>query len=122
MPDTWAPVPDGSDFPLENLPFGVARIGGTAPRAVVRIGDHVVDLVAAGIAVSLTDQPTLNALMASGRDVRSEVGELLVGGAREEVLHRVEDCEVLQVSPTAQMRETLAVIRRNMPAIQPPSA
>ncbi len=62
MPDTWAPVPDGSDFPLENLPFGVARIGGAAPRVVVRIGDHVVDLVAAGIAVSLTDQPTLNAL------------------------------------------------------------
>ena len=67
MPDTWAPVPDGSDFPLENLPFGVARIGGNAPRVVVRIGDHVVDLVAAGIAVPLTDQPTLNALMASGR-------------------------------------------------------
>jgi fumarylacetoacetase len=95
VPDTWAPVPDGSDFPLENLPFGVARIGGGAPRVVVRIGDHVVDLIGAGIAVSLTGQTTLNALMASGRDVRSEVGELLVGRAREDVLHPVDDCEVL---------------------------
>ena len=55
----------------------------------------MVDLVAAGIAVSLTDQPTLNALMASGRDVRAEVGELLVGAAREDVLHPIEECEVL---------------------------
>ncbi len=95
MPDTWAPVPDGSDFPLENLPFGVARIGGDGRRVVVRIGDHVVDLVAAGIAVELTGQPTLNALMASGRDVRSEVGDLLVGPPREDLLHPVEECEVL---------------------------
>ena len=95
MPETWAPVPDGSDFPLENLPFGIARIGGAAARVVVRIGDHVVDLVGAGIAVPLTDQPTLNALMATGRDVRTEVGELLVGRAREDVLHPIEDCEML---------------------------
>jgi fumarylacetoacetase len=91
------PVPDGSDFPLENLPFGVARIGGGAPRVVVRVGDHVVDLVTAGIAVSLTAQPTLNALMASavGGDVRAEVGDLLVGRAREDVLQPVEHCEML---------------------------
>ena len=95
MPDTWVPVPDGSDFPLENLPFGVARIAGGVPRVVTRIGDHVVDLAGAGVAAALTGQPTLNGLMASGRDVRSEVGELLVGRAREDVLHPVEECEVL---------------------------
>ncbi len=97
MPETWAPVPDGSDFPLENLPFGVARIGGGAPRVVVRIGDHVVDLPVAGVTVSLTGQPTLNALMASGQggDVRAEVAELLVGRARDDVLHPIEDCEML---------------------------
>ena len=89
------PVPDGSDFPLENLPFGVARVRGGEPRVVVRIGDHVVDVSDAGIAREVTAQPALNALMASGRgaEVRSAVGELLVGAPRDDVVHPVTDCE-----------------------------
>ena len=27
----WVPVPDGSDFPLENLPFGVVVFGAGSP-------------------------------------------------------------------------------------------
>ena len=46
MSETWAPVPEGSDFPLENLPFGIFRPRDEEPRVGVRIGDHVVDLVA----------------------------------------------------------------------------
>ena len=45
---TWAPVPEGSEFPIENLPFGVFRLRDDEPRVGVRVGDHVVDLVAAG--------------------------------------------------------------------------
>ena len=52
---TWAEVPSGSDFPIENLPFGIFRTRDTEPRVGVRIGDHVVDLVAAGI--ELRDGP-----------------------------------------------------------------
>ena len=44
MSETWAPVPEGSDFPIENLPFGVFRPRDEEPRVGVRIGDHVVDL------------------------------------------------------------------------------
>ena len=54
MSETWAPVPEGSDFPLENLPFGVFRPRDEEPRVGVRIGDHVVDLLAAGIDLDLT--------------------------------------------------------------------
>ena len=91
------PVPDGSDFPLENLPFGVARVRGSEPRVVVRIGEHVVDVSAAGIARDVTAQPALNTLMASGRgaEVRSAVAELLVGAPRDGVVHLVADCECL---------------------------
>ena len=64
---TWAPVPDGSEFPIENLPFGVFRLRDDEPRVGVRIGDHVVDLVAAGIELDLTARPSLNPLIASGR-------------------------------------------------------
>ena len=49
MPDTWAPVPEGSDFPLENLPFGdradrglraASRRPRRRPRARPRRGGH----------------------------------------------------------------------------------
>jgi fumarylacetoacetase len=84
---SWVPVPDGSDFTLANLPFGVA--GG---RAHVAIGDHAVDLVAAATEGLIDTEPTavtgpLNNLLARGpaawRDVRRHVGEMLEAGNPE---------------------------------------
>lgn len=42
---TPVPIPDGSDFPLENLPYGVFDAG-LGARVGVAIGDHVLDLPA----------------------------------------------------------------------------
>jgi fumarylacetoacetase len=69
-----------TDFPLENLPFGVFRRRSTdeAARVGVAIGDAVLDVSAAaqrmpaifdglGAAVAACGQPSLNALMALGR-------------------------------------------------------
>lgn len=93
----WIDVADESDFPLENLPFGVVQPPDGDPRVVVRIGDSVLDLAAAGIAPELTAQPTLNALMASarGEELRERAGELLSGPARPDLLHAVSDVAVL---------------------------
>jgi len=54
-----------SDFPIQNLPFGVFRCKGTKekPRGGVAIGDQVFDLAALGIETG----PTLNAIAATGR-------------------------------------------------------
>jgi fumarylacetoacetase len=41
---SWVPVPDGSDFPIQNLPYGVFHRPGLSPRAGVAIGDWVLDL------------------------------------------------------------------------------
>lgn len=41
---SWIPVPEGSDFPIQNIPFGIGRWNGEAPVPVTRIGDRVVDL------------------------------------------------------------------------------
>lgn len=41
---TWAEVPENSDFPVQNIPFGIVRPGGGEPRPATRIGDTVVDL------------------------------------------------------------------------------
>ena len=40
------PVPEGSHFPVQNLPFGTfrRRSSNTAPRTGVRIGDNVLDM------------------------------------------------------------------------------
>ena len=97
---TWVRVPPGSDFSFDNLPFGIVRPlrpAGMSPRAVIRIGDHALDLVAAGIAPALTSQPTLNQLMASraGRDVRSRAADVLSGPERADWLHALADVEVL---------------------------
>jgi fumarylacetoacetase len=83
---TWVPVPDGSDFPVTNLPFGVFR-GPNGRRIGVAIGAHILDL-AGVVERGLLDEPTqalrtttLNDFMASGRPqwtrVRERVSRLL---------------------------------------------
>lgn len=83
------------DFPIENLPFGVVRPPGEDPRVVVRLGDQVLDLAAAGIAPELTSQPTLNALLASGRggEIRDRAGALL--GGRPRFMRDLDEVEVV---------------------------
>lgn len=41
---SWLPVPQGSDFPIQNIPFGIMRYEGVEPRAASRIGNTVIDL------------------------------------------------------------------------------
>ena len=58
----------GSEFPLQNLPFGIFRSRknrGDAPRGGVAIGDQILDLAALGVKTG----PTLNALAGQGRPV-----------------------------------------------------
>jgi fumarylacetoacetase len=69
---------EGTDFPIQNLPFAVFRRRGSAEafRAGIAIGDQVIDMAALATSNSLTGlaaqaaqqcaQPTLNAFMAMG--------------------------------------------------------
>jgi len=41
---SWVNVPEYSDFPIQNLPFGIFKTNQLTPRVGVRIGDHVLDL------------------------------------------------------------------------------
>jgi fumarylacetoacetase len=76
---TWLDLPDNTPFGLTNLPYGVftPREAGGRPRIAIRIGDSVLDLGAAaraaGVASALLDAPTLNPLMAAGRQVWIQV-------------------------------------------------
>src|SRR5262249_57087878 len=64
-----------SDFPIQNLPFGVFRLGANEqPRVGVAIGDQIVDVSAAAdlfegpaaVAARACGAPLLNLLMSLG--------------------------------------------------------
>ena len=72
---SWITVPDGSDFPLENLPLGI--VGSGERHLAVAIGDCVVDLgvlarsgaldSVCSDAIELFSAATCNAFLARGR-------------------------------------------------------
>jgi len=87
---SWVEVPKNSDFPIQNLPFGVAGKPGEKPWIAVRIGDHVLNLQATakhgllndlGIGQEVFDAQRLNPLLALGkkasRQLRNRISELL---------------------------------------------
>ncbi len=41
---SWIEVAKDSDFPIQNLPFGIARVYNSRNVAVTRIGDYLIDL------------------------------------------------------------------------------
>ena len=41
---SWVNIPEGSDFPIQNLPFGIFRTKNLNPRLCTAIGDQVADL------------------------------------------------------------------------------
>ncbi|MBP6562963.1 MAG: fumarylacetoacetate hydrolase family protein, partial [Neisseriaceae bacterium] len=77
---SFVAVAANSDFPIQNLPYGIFSTPNTAPRAGVAIGEFVLDLALlerkgllnAG-AENVFNQPTLNAFMAQGQSVWQQV-------------------------------------------------
>jgi fumarylacetoacetase len=87
---SWVPVPAGSDFPIQNIPFGIGSWNGEPPMPMTRIGDTVVDLSILAEAGLLQDTgidgaafmaPHLNDMMKGGkaamRALRTRLVELL---------------------------------------------
>ena len=88
---SWITISPESDFPIQNLPFGIFKAGFKDPRVGVAIGDYVLDLYALSQFgyfedVNINDhtvlfRDTLNAFIALGKPVwrqtRERVSELL---------------------------------------------
>ncbi len=96
------PVPQDSDFPIQNLPFGVFRPSGGRPRVGVAIGDMVLDLDAAdldGMPGGVFASASLNSFLESGvkawRLAREAVSDLLSRGDPEPFLYDRSDVEML---------------------------
>ena len=87
---SWVEVPKGSDFPIQNLPFGIFSTGTRNKRAGIAIGNQIVDLSELakrgyldipGIDTAVFSNDILNAFLEVGRkkcgEVRMKVSELL---------------------------------------------
>lgn len=86
---SWVEVPADSDFPIQNIPFGIMTTDGDTPRVVSRIGDTIIDLKVlfdfgyfADLHFGLEDfdTDTLNNMMRRGKEgtrgLRNRISEL----------------------------------------------
>jgi fumarylacetoacetase len=114
----------GTDFPIQNLPYGVARIPGEAtPRVVTAIGDRALNLHAlaeAGVLAGLDDtvlaacrQITLNPLMALPRaglrTLRERLSALLEEARVETMRHRAILESALKPQSAVEMQVPAAI-------------
>ncbi len=102
---SWIPVPEGSDFPIQNLPYGIFSLEGGPPRAGTIIGDTVIDLYSltsmgylydTGISPAVFNQESLNDFIALGkpswRKFREGLSSLFSEG-NPELRDSAEDCK-----------------------------
>jgi fumarylacetoacetase len=110
---SWLDIPENSDFPIQNLPFGVYSSTQGERRPCVAIGGHLADLHAlseAGFFEDLSftpndfDAPVLNPMMKRGklamRALRNRLADLFdasgpYANQREKLrksLHPIEEC------------------------------
>lgn len=113
---SWVEVPDKSDFPIQNLPFGVFQNKSKGSRAGVAIGDKILDLAALhklgyfgsfDYPEDIFSQTTLNQFIGLGKEnarkfrnrvselLNSENGELRDRDHAESVLVKMSDAQML---------------------------
>lgn len=103
---SWVDIPDGADFPIQNLPFGIFKTSYLSPVAGVAIGEHILDLVCMhengfldglGLPPGIFNQPHLNNFLSLGRKKIGEVRE------RISVLLRHDNEELRDNSPAREI-------------------
>jgi fumarylacetoacetase len=113
---TWVEVIENSDFPIQNLPFGIIKIGNGKPRVASRIGDFAIDLKALFLLGYLENLPfdledfdtdLLNRMMKKGKDgtrkLRNRLAKLLETGHDDLRNNEVHVNQVLIPIETVEM-------------------
>ncbi|XP_016965946.1 fumarylacetoacetase [Drosophila biarmipes] len=111
MSQSFVPVPEGSDFPLENLPYAVfSTENNKVHRICVAIGEHVLDLKAVSQLYPLSVQKslqaeTLNELMGLEFEawdvVRNQTQQLLAKGS---ALDQNVDLKAVSIVPQSEIK------------------
>lgn len=119
---SWLAVAPDSDFPIQNIPFGIVRYGAFSPRPATRIGDHVIDLsVLADFgyfdSLDIDDlgvfyAPVLNDFIALGkpvwRAVRQRLSELL--NSENDELQKDKEARKLAIMPLGDVDMMMPVV------------
>ncbi len=114
---SWIEVSPESNFPIQNLPFGIFKTKEILPRVGVAIGDFIIDLAelkklgvfnALNFDTQVFAKPYLNDFISLGkkttRAVRERISKLLQERnhelrdnlkAREKVFHKIKEVEML---------------------------
>jgi fumarylacetoacetase len=112
---SWIEVKRDSDFPIQNLPFGIFKTKTLTPRVGVAIGEYVVDLAALfslGLLKdgnkSVYENKSLNAFIALGKPVTNRVRKRVAAlldeqnaelrdnaKAKEQAIHLMKSVEML---------------------------
>lgn len=113
---SWVEVPKGSDFPIQNLPFGIFKTKNSEPRVCSAIGDYIIDLAKVNDLAFFADfeipraifyNQYLNDFMALGKEttraIRNRLSEMLDANetkwnSREmiaHIFHKKEEVEML---------------------------
>ncbi|MDG1429490.1 MAG: fumarylacetoacetase [Crocinitomicaceae bacterium] len=83
---SWVNVPEKSDFPIQNIPFGIIKVNGESARVASRIGDQAIDIKALFVLGYLENLPfsladfdscTLNTMMMKGKEGTRKLRERL---------------------------------------------
>lgn len=112
---SWIPVKEDSDFPIQNIPFGIISSKISEPHPATRIGDTVIDLsVLADFGffdklgindLSCFYAPVLNPLIANGYEVwhklRDHLSHLL--NTENEKLQGLKDVKNLALFPVNEV-------------------
>lgn len=84
---SWIDVPAHSDFPLQNIPFGIIKTEKLSPRVATIIGNTVIDIAALNnlgyfkninIPQDVLESNSLNRFIALGKSVTTKVREQLM--------------------------------------------
>lgn len=118
---SWVEVPENSDFPIQNLPFGIFETKDRDARAGIAIGNHIVDLAMLheegflnlfdGPMSKYFHQPFLNDFISLGKGVtnlvRERVGNLL--DVENPVLRENLNCREVILVPMSEAKMLMPV-------------
>jgi fumarylacetoacetase len=83
---SWVEYDEYSDFPIQNIPFGIGNRKGESPRVLSAIGNFAVDLAALeslgylaidGLDGNVFHQSSLNSMISSGKENWSRIREAI---------------------------------------------
>ncbi len=104
---SWIPVPAGSDFPIQNIPFGAGSTDDGPTHVMTRIGDNAIDLHVLAEAGLIEGSELMGSL-----DFASDLSGLLFAGPEVMRALRQRLSELLRDDPANQQHRL--IIRQAM--------